>query len=164
MRKYWSLTREQQGSVSLSGMMSVLLSASTIILVIFLSAFVILKANVETDVYAQVDSRNGQFEALSTHNQIISSNKTYSNMTEHLENPGPVGKINLEEHLESTASILNQQSVTIVERQYSLILEQPNSDIVNASTEHTNKTYYSVKSFIASPKKNPAVLEISVSR
>ena len=164
MRRYWSVTSREKGSVSLSGMMSVLLSASTIIMIIFLSAFVILKGNVETDVSAQVDSKNRQFEVLSAHNQIISSNKTYSNMTEYLENPSPVGEINLEEHLESKASYLNQQgAVTIADRQYSIVMEQPDSDIVNASTANTNETYYYTNSFIASPKKNPAVLKISVS-
>lgn len=162
MKKFLSGTEEVKGAVSLSGLASVIMAISVIILAMVLSAFVIVESNVKTDVYAQIDSRDRNFEALATHAQIISFNNTHDKISEYLRKPGQNSEKQLKNHLRSASSFINQSRITIVEREYEISLKTPESGKISVKTPETSNANFLVKSYIASPKKKPGILTTSV--
>lgn len=162
MKKSSSDTEKPKGSVSLSGLASVIIAISVITLAMFLSAFVIVESNVKTDVYAQIDSRDRSFEALATHTQIISFNNSYDKMSEYLSKPSQRSEEDIRNHFRSAGSFINQRGITIVEREYEINLETPESGIITVNTSETRNADYVVESYIASPKKNPGILTTSI--
>jgi hypothetical protein len=128
-----------------------------------LSAFVIVEGNVSADLSTQINSRDSRFEALSTHSQIRSFNNNYYTMTQYLKNPERdrvYGVLLL--NLERASSFINQSGITVSERQYRIELETPESGSIVLATPSTDDAYNNVKSYIASPKKEPAILTTSI--